>query len=79
MTREQRVRIIVWGVFGFLGLIRAAYGVANQDTLGFVLGLLWCGFGTWKAWSEARKIDEQNLGQARPRKQPDRPAKAKRK
>jgi hypothetical protein len=78
MTKEQRLRMIFWGVFGFLGLIRAAYGVAHQDALGLVLGVLWCAFGGWKAWSEAKKVDEENLGRAPRQKQPDRPRKAKR-
>ena len=77
MTKEQRLRMIFWGVFGFLGLIRAAYGVAHQDTLGLIIGLAWCGLGGWKAWSEAKRVDEQALGRTPMQKQPDRPPKTK--
>ncbi|GLY19155.1 hypothetical protein LWF15_16035 [Kineosporia rhizophila] len=77
MTKEQRLRIIFWSVLGFLGFVRAVLGAMHGNLLGFVIGLLWLGVCGWKAWSEAKKIDEQNLGQVRMRKQPDRPAKTK--
>ncbi|GAB3269284.1 hypothetical protein [Kineosporia babensis] len=79
MTKEQRLRIIFWSVFGFLGMVRAVYGAINGDTFGLVFGLLWLAFGGWKAWDEAKKIDEEALGRPRMQKQPDRPAKNKRK
>ncbi|MCD5353525.1 hypothetical protein [Kineosporia mesophila] len=79
MTKGQRYRIIGWSVFAFLGLLRAAYGVAQGYEFGILLGVLWCAFGAWKAWSEATIVDEQVLAGGRLRKQPDRPAKTKRK
>jgi len=74
MTKEQRLRMIFWGAFGFLGLVRATYGVINGDVLGIVFGLLWFALGAWKAWTEAKRVDET----PRLQKQPDRPGKATR-
>ncbi|MBT0773831.1 hypothetical protein KIH74_33105 [Kineosporia sp. J2-2] len=71
MTKDQRLRIVFWSVFGFLGMIRAVYGAINGEVFGLVLGLLWCLFGGWKAWTEAKRVDEQVALQ----KQPDRPGK----
>lgn len=79
MPKEQRLWLILWSIFGFLGLLRAAYGALNGDAFGFVLGLAWLAFGGYKAWGEAKKIDDEALGRTRMQKQPDRPAKAKRK
>ncbi len=79
MTKEQRLRIIFWSFLGFLGLVRAVYGAIGGNLLGFVIGLLWLGVCGWKAWQEAKKIDEEALGRAPMRKQPDRPARSKRK
>jgi hypothetical protein len=77
MTKEQRLRIIFWGVIGFLGLIRTAYCLINGNTYGLVFGLLWVALGFGKAWSEAKRVDEAVLGQPE-LKQPDRPGKSDR-
>lgn len=64
--------MIFWGVFGFLGLLRAVSGLLSGEGLGIIFGLAWCGFGFWRAYSEAKQVDEQALGRDRAT-QPDRP------